>query len=137
MKLNAYFLMATLGCVLTAAPAIADTGAAAQKTLVCELKDLALDRVMDRGSETLDHSHILFLVGGTHIMGTVRDVSQAESGDRYLQLQLAYRSGVESSISHAETTYIAESAPLNATLAETSIELGQSERRFQLRCFLQ
>jgi hypothetical protein len=136
MKLNA--VLVSMGLVLgSSALASAETSIPAQKNLMCELKDLSSGRVIDRGSDTLDNPHILFLMGGAKIMGTVRDVVEVTGDGRNLQLHLSYRSGVESSQSHAETTYVAQSAPLNTTLAETSIELGHNERRFQLRCFLQ
>jgi hypothetical protein len=131
MKLNATL---SLVCLLVSSVSLAET---AEKTLVCELKDAVMNRVLDQGSETLDNAHILFLVGSDEVTGMVRDVAQAASGDRNLQLQLNYNNGVESSRSHAETTYIAELAPVNTTLAEASIELGHNERRYQLRCFLQ
>jgi hypothetical protein len=134
MKLSATFI----AMVLVLGSSAFAHGASTQKSLMCELKDMSSGRVIDRGSDTLDNPHILFLMGGADIMGTVRDVVQVTGDDRNLQLHLSYRSGVESSQSHAETTYIAESAPLNTTLAETTIELGgHSERRYQLRCFLQ
>ncbi|MFL5815801.1 MAG: hypothetical protein ACJ763_19690 [Bdellovibrionia bacterium] len=141
MKLNATFI--AMGLVLATSSLAAQKNDQKndqkhdQKTLMCELKDLSSGRMIDRGSDTLDNRHILFLMGGADIMGTVRDVVQVTGDDRNLQLHLSYRSGVESSQSHAETTYLAESVPLNTTLAETTIELGHSERRYQLRCFLQ
>jgi hypothetical protein len=133
--------LATLGVgFLVSVSAFASTSAANSgvvRTLACELEDSTFHDVIDRNSESLDNSHVLFLLGGMDVMATVRDVAQPSTGDRKLTLTISYRGDMGEGIGHAETTYLMESAPLNTTLAEASIDLAPSERRYSIRCFLQ
>lgn len=107
------------------------------RTLSCELEDSTFHDIIDRNSQALDSPHVLFLLGGMDVMATVRDVAQPPTGDRSLTLTISYRGDMGEGIGHAETTYLVESAPLNTTLAEASIDLAPSERRYSIRCFLQ
>jgi hypothetical protein len=103
---------------------------------VCELEDTFNQQVMDRNSASLSNPNIVLLLGQGELMASVKDIAQPQTQDRKLTLKLQVQSARENSESHAETTYIAESAPMSETLAETSIELGPFERSFVLRCFL-
>jgi CubicO group peptidase (beta-lactamase class C family) len=133
MKLGIALVAAALLSVTASQHARAET---ASRTLMCELRDAFTDRVVDTNSGKLDQPEVLLLLGDNGVMGTVRDVEQVSSGDHKLELALVYRGDNGSGRSHAETTYIAGSAPLNTTLVETSIDLGPAERHYILRCYL-
>jgi hypothetical protein len=108
----------------------------AATNLVCELEDSFNQRVIDRSSASLSDPKIVLFLGQGDLMASVKDLAQPGSSDRKLMLKLQVQNARENSESHAETTYVAESAPMNETLAETSIELGPFERSFVLRCSL-